>query len=127
RRLADGALSAAAALERALADFGVEVTGGVRSGGVRGDAPILGEHLSAPLADICRISNKDSNNFVAEAIFRTLARERFGAPATVGKGQRAIADLLAPLGVGTGSYRIVNGSGLTHENRIQPSAIAKLL
>jgi D-alanyl-D-alanine carboxypeptidase/D-alanyl-D-alanine-endopeptidase (penicillin-binding protein 4) len=127
RRLADGSLSAASTLQRALTDYGVEVTGGIRSGGVRGDAPLLAEHLSAPLADICRISNKDSNNFVAETIFKTLARERFGAPATPEKGARAVADLLAPLGIGPRAYRIVNGSGLTHENRIQPSGLAKLL
>jgi D-alanyl-D-alanine carboxypeptidase/D-alanyl-D-alanine-endopeptidase (penicillin-binding protein 4) len=125
RRLGDGSLSAAATLRRALADFGVEVTGGVRRGGLASDAPLLAEHRSAPLADICRVSNKDSNNFVAESIFKTLARERFGAPATPAKGARAVGDLLHPLGIS--SYKVVNGSGLTHENRIQPSALARLL
>jgi D-alanyl-D-alanine carboxypeptidase/D-alanyl-D-alanine-endopeptidase (penicillin-binding protein 4) len=127
RRLGDGSICAAATLRRALEDFGVTVTGTVRHGGLHGDAPLLAEHRSQPLADICRVSNKDSNNFVAETILKTLARERFGAPATPAKGERAIADFLDPLGFARNTYRIINGSGLTHENRIQPSGLARLL
>ena len=36
---------------------------------------MLAEHVSAPLSDVCRISNKPSNNFVAEAIYKTLGGE----------------------------------------------------
>jgi D-alanyl-D-alanine carboxypeptidase/D-alanyl-D-alanine-endopeptidase (penicillin-binding protein 4) len=127
RRLADGALYAAAALRRALADFGVEVTGGVRAGGLPGDAPVIAVHHSGPLSEICRVSNKESNNFVAEAIFRTVGGEQYGVPGTPAKGSRAVDDLLAPLGIERSSYTIVNGSGLTHANRIQPSALSHLL
>lgn len=127
RRLADGSLYAAAALRTALADYGIEVTGGIKAGGLPGDAPLLGEHRSRPLSEICRISNKESNNFVAEAIFRTVGGEIYGTPGTLAKGSRAVDDLLAPLGIPRAAYTIVNGSGLTHANRIQPSALSALL
>jgi D-alanyl-D-alanine carboxypeptidase/D-alanyl-D-alanine-endopeptidase (penicillin-binding protein 4) len=127
RRLADGALYSAATLRGALEDYGIEVTGGTKAGGLPGDAPLLAEHRSRPLSEICRISNKESNNFVAEAIFRTVGGELYGIPGTLAKGSRAVDDLLAPLGIPRVAYTIVNGSGLTHANRIQPSALSALL
>ena len=123
----DSAWLTATLLKRALADFGVKVKGSVKSGGVAGDAPALAEHRSAPLADICRIANKDSNNFVADTIFKTLGREVYGAPASLDKGIRAVDEEMPKLGLAAGSYKIVNGSGLTHENRIAPAALAQLL
>src|SRR5262249_43983191 len=77
RPLADGALFAASVLRGALADFGVELTGEVHSGAVAA-AALLAEHRSAPLSDVCRVSNKPSNNFVAEAIYKTLGGELYG-------------------------------------------------
>ncbi|MSP60602.1 MAG: D-alanyl-D-alanine carboxypeptidase/D-alanyl-D-alanine-endopeptidase [Myxococcales bacterium] len=127
RRLSDGSLFAAATLRGALIDFGVSIAGGIRQGGLSGDAPVLGEHASSPLAEICRISNKDSNNFVADTIFKTMGGELFGVPGTLAKGIRAVDRLLEPLGVERSAYTIVNGSGLTHANRLQPTALTRLL
>jgi D-alanyl-D-alanine carboxypeptidase/D-alanyl-D-alanine-endopeptidase (penicillin-binding protein 4) len=126
RRLADGSLLTAAVLKSAMGDFGVEVTGRVRSGTSPATA-LLAEHVSAPLADVCRISNKPSNNFVAEAIYKTLGGELYGVPGTLAKGTRAIIEYLTNVGVKPGSYKIVNGSGLTHENRIKPADLASVL
>ena len=127
RQHLEGAPLAAATLRGALADVGVEVAGGVRVGGLPGATPLLAEHLSAPLSVICRVSNKDSNNFVAEAIFRTLGGERFGVPGTLAKGVRAVDELLGPLGFERGSYVLENGSGLTHANRFRPAGLARVL
>jgi D-alanyl-D-alanine carboxypeptidase/D-alanyl-D-alanine-endopeptidase (penicillin-binding protein 4) len=126
RRLGDGSLLAGATLKQALADFGVELTGGMRSGSVHSEL-VLAEHLSAPLADVCRISNKPSNNFVAEAIYRTVGGALFGLPGTLAKGTRAVSDFLGRLGLKPGRFRIVNGSGLTHENRITPADLSNFL
>jgi D-alanyl-D-alanine carboxypeptidase/D-alanyl-D-alanine-endopeptidase (penicillin-binding protein 4) len=126
RRLADGSLLAASVLRAALGDFGVELTGRVRAGNVASET-LLAEHVSAPLADVCKISNKPSNNFVAEAIYKTLGGELYGMPGTLAKGTRAVMDYLTSAGIKPGSYKIVNGSGLTHENRITPADLASLL
>lgn len=126
RRLADGSLLAASVLRSALGDFGIEVTGRVRTGNVPSET-ILAEHLSPPLADVCKLSNKPSNNFIAEAIYKTLGGELYGAPGTLAKGTRAVMDFLTNSGIKPGSYKIVNGSGLTHENRITPADLASLL
>jgi serine-type D-Ala-D-Ala carboxypeptidase/endopeptidase (penicillin-binding protein 4) len=126
RRLADGSLLAASVLRSAFGDFGVELTGRVRAGNIAATT-MLAEHVSAPLSDVCRISNKPSNNFVAEAIYKTLGGELYGAPGTLAKGTRAVMDYLTSAGIKPGAYRIVNGSGLTHENRITPQDLSSLL
>lgn len=126
RRLADGSLLAASVLRAAFADFGVELTGRVRAGTV-GATAMLAEHVSSPLSDVCKISNKPSNNFVAEAIYKTLGGELYGMPGTLAKGTRAIGEFLASAGIKPTAYKIVNGSGLTHENRITPSDLSSLL
>jgi D-alanyl-D-alanine carboxypeptidase/D-alanyl-D-alanine-endopeptidase (penicillin-binding protein 4) len=126
RRLADGSLLAASLLRAAFADFGIELTGRVRAGTAPATA-MLAEHVSAPLADVCKISNKPSNNFVAEAIYKTLGGELYGMPGTLAKGTRAIGEFLSSAGIKPTAYKIVNGSGLTHENRITPSDLSSLL
>jgi len=126
RRLADGALYAGWTLRDALADFGVEVTGDVKTG----ELPVrtvLAMHRSAPLSDVCRISNKPSNNFVAEAIYRTLGGEVYGGPGTTEKGTRAIREFMSSLGVDNNRYTIINGSGLTHENRLTAADLTQVL
>lgn len=125
--VADGASYAATVLRGALSVFGIEVTGGVARGGLRGDAPLLAVHYSDPLADVCRVSNKPSDNFVADSIFKALGRARYGGAATLEKGARAVLDTLKPFGINPGAVTLVNGSGLTYENRVRPAGIARLL
>lgn len=127
QRIGDASFYATSTLKQALNDFGVEVQAGVRSGSLPAEAPLLAEHWSKPLADVCRVSNKDSNNFVAEAIFRSVGGGRFGLPGSMAKGRQAVAEIMKRYGLAPSAYRMVNGSGLTHENRISPSALAQLL
>lgn len=126
RRLADGALLTGAVLSRALSDFGVVLTGSVHTGSAPGKR-VLATHESVPLIDVCKISNKPSNNFVADTIYKTLGGELYGQPGTLAKGTRAVSEYLAAAGIQAGSYKLVNGSGLTHENRIRPDELARLL
>ena len=127
RRIGDGATLVAALVRRALIDFGIDVTGGVRGGALAANTPLLCEHESIPLAEICRVSNKDSNNFVADTIFKTVGGERVGGAPSLAKGRIAVRDLMTPIGVEPPEYVIENGSGLTHANRIAPSTLVKLL
>ncbi len=128
RRLPDGALLSAQVVKNALGDFGVEVSGDVRTAQGRSDFPVLlADHKSVPMADVCRLSNKPSNNFIAEAIYKTLGGELFGLPGNLAKGTHAVMDFLTSFGIKAERYRIVNGSGLTHENRITPIDLATLL
>ena len=109
-----------------LPDFGVTLDGTVRLGTLDA-APLLVEHQSIPLSDVSRISNKPSNNFVADSIYKTLGGVLFGLPGTLEKGTRAVSDWLVEEGLKRDTFDLVNGSGLTHENRITPADLLQLL
>jgi D-alanyl-D-alanine carboxypeptidase/D-alanyl-D-alanine-endopeptidase (penicillin-binding protein 4) len=122
------ALFAGGTLGHMLRDLGVTIDKPAHVGNVSGKHMAeLAVHESAPLALIIRRSNKDSNNFVAERVFQTTGVELYGAPATAAKGQRAITEYLAQVGLPSGSYHPTNGSGLAHTNRITPAALVQLL
>lgn len=109
-----------------------EESGGTLRGGMRtGPAPAglktLATLDSVPLTDVITAVNKHSNNVMARHILLTLGAERFGAPATVEKGQKAAAEALSRLGLSFPELQIGNGAGLARETRISARSLAKLL
>ncbi len=110
-----------------LGQAGVEVIGESFSGTVPKGAKLLINHKSEPLALALRGLNKFSNNFVAEQILKTLAAEKFGPPGTTEKGLRILNDYLQSLGFSKDKYTIVDGSGLSRQNRLTPHQIVKVL
>jgi D-alanyl-D-alanine carboxypeptidase/D-alanyl-D-alanine-endopeptidase (penicillin-binding protein 4) len=128
KRLADSSPWAVATLAQALTDFGITVSGKVRIGPPpRGPLTIVAEHSSEPLSRICRVINKDSNNFVADSLWKTVGAARFGLPGTLEKGARAVSEWLQPLGFKPERVHLINGSGLTHANRLRPVDLGQLL
>lgn len=82
---------------------------------------------SLPLSDIIRSINKWSNNVMARHLLLTVGVERFGVPATVDKGRRAVMQLLAGHGLDFPGLRIDNGAGLSRRSRISARSLARLL
>ena len=83
---------------------------------------------SLPLEELVFQLNKESNNFMAEQIFKTLAAEKKGQPGTWDKGASFTGEFLSQV-VGTkdGSYEIQNGSGLGMDNRLSPDMLIRVL
>ncbi|MEO6951581.1 MAG: D-alanyl-D-alanine carboxypeptidase/D-alanyl-D-alanine-endopeptidase [Polyangia bacterium] len=130
RKVADGALLSGHMLASMLPDFGISLDGAVRVGQAKADASTdaaLVVHHSIPLADVSRLSNKPSNNFIADAIYKTLGGELFGLPGTLAKGTRAVSDWLVDHGIARERFHLENGSGLTHANRVTPGDLVNLL
>jgi D-alanyl-D-alanine carboxypeptidase/D-alanyl-D-alanine-endopeptidase (penicillin-binding protein 4) len=96
-------------------------------GGVDSGAKVLLRHRSQnTLEDTIRGMLEFSNNFTANQIFLTLGHERFGAPATVPKGKRALSDCLSTR-VGWRDFQIEEGSGLSRKNRVTGQQMTALL
>ncbi len=110
-----------------LRQRGVRVTGGVRLGTMPPGTPILFTSYSPDLAEIVRQMDKESNNFMAEQLFKTLGAEMEGTPGSWPKGAEAVADYLEQIGIPRGSYLMQNGSGLNDENRFSAAQIVRLL
>jgi D-alanyl-D-alanine carboxypeptidase/D-alanyl-D-alanine-endopeptidase (penicillin-binding protein 4) len=109
-----------------------EESGGTISGKARvGAAPAGLRNIatleSVPLAEVITATNKHSNNLMARHLLLTLGAERFGAPATVEKGQRAAQEQLARLGLMFPELALGNGAGLARDTRISVRSLTKVL
>jgi serine-type D-Ala-D-Ala carboxypeptidase/endopeptidase (penicillin-binding protein 4) len=122
-------LFVAHSLRSMLDGQGISVGGGVRAGRAPKGLVALAEHRSPALATMARPINKDSNNFMAERVFQTTGAELYGGPATAAKGSQAVAEGLRRLGLepAAGRWSQVDGSGLSHANRMTPAFVVEVL
>jgi serine-type D-Ala-D-Ala carboxypeptidase/endopeptidase (penicillin-binding protein 4) len=125
RRVEDPALLAGYALKAVLTDLGIEVRGEVRSGS--GGGTLLAKHKSAPLASLLLPVGKDSDNFYAETLLKTLGAEKKGRPATSAGGAAVATEILEKIGALDTGVEIKNGSGLFDANRATAHELATLL
>ncbi len=82
---------------------------------------------SAHLDRYLRQMNVHSVNHMAERLFLRLGERRYGPPPTRAKGERALAAFLAGFGLPAGELTVVDGSGLSREDRVTPRALARYL
>lgn len=106
---------------------GIEIAGDLRLGTVPDGGHVLYRHPSKPLGELVRDMNKNSNNFMSEALLKTVAAERVGVPGTTENGVRMIGDFLSGIGLNPSANRIVDGSGLSRENRLSARFLAQVL
>jgi D-alanyl-D-alanine carboxypeptidase/D-alanyl-D-alanine-endopeptidase (penicillin-binding protein 4) len=84
--------------------------------------------LTSPwaLEDVVRKLLQYSNNFIANQVMLSLGAHRYGPPATLNKGVRALTDYAANL-PGWETAEIAEGSGISRENRVTPAQMGTLL
>ncbi len=126
RGLNGSAASAARALTAALERRGVSVTGHSGTGRAPGEAVVLAADLSAPLVDVVRHMNRESDNFYAELLLKELGWLRTGAGSSPA-GSLLVLDELAQLGVPVRGLRLTDGSGLSSGDRLTPRALVAIL
>jgi len=126
RRVEDPQLLAGYALKAVLEEVGVKVSGEVKLGS-REKGVVLARHESAPLSEILLPVGKNSDNFYAETIFKTLGAEAKGRPGKSEGGAEVVTKLLEKNGLWEQGMVIKNGSGLYDANRVTAKATADLL
>jgi len=126
-RVADPALAAGEELA-ALLQPGTDVA--VRRGAAPAGARVLGQVTSPPVTALVERMLVRSDNDLAEALARQVALAT-GLPASFAGVAAALdavlGDLLEQAGVGGDAVRLVDGSGLSRENRLEPAALTRLL
>lgn len=125
-RYADPVRQAGETLKDALLRNGIAVKGQVAVGPAQGFI-VLFEDASEPLTNILKEVNKKSNNFMAEMVLKGLSAERMGPPGSMQKGALFLSSFLGYNGVSSKEYNIVNGSGLSRDNRISANALTQML
>jgi serine-type D-Ala-D-Ala carboxypeptidase/endopeptidase (penicillin-binding protein 4) len=87
---------------------------------------VLAEHVSQPLLETVRLTNKMSHNLHAELLLRAVGRERLGVGSTAA-GLRVEREFLHNAGVADGDIVLSDGSGLGRDNLVTPRGIVALL
>src|ERR1700722_3164894 len=87
---------------------------------------VLAKHLSLPLIESVRLTNKVSQNLHAELLLRAVAYQKKGFGVT-DAGLWAEQDFLKSIGVADGDVVLSDGSGLAPDDLVTPRAIVQLL
>ena len=127
RSVLDPARYAGAVIRMQLEANGIEVGGEVRRGPVpEGAAPLLAFE-GKPLAEIVRLFLKFSNNAIAEGLVKAMGAREAAAQGSWEGGMRAVRASLAGTGLDTEGLTLVDGSGLSYENRVAPRDLVDAL
>jgi D-alanyl-D-alanine carboxypeptidase/D-alanyl-D-alanine-endopeptidase (penicillin-binding protein 4) len=127
RAVEEPALYALHAFREIARQFGIEIAGGLGTGVPPEGSRTLYAYESRPLASLVRDMNKNSNNFMAEMILKTLGAQFVGIPGTTASGIEMVRAYLAGIGADAGSASIADGSGLSDDSRITARLLAHVL
>lgn len=119
------ALAAAGRFRQLLRVHGI-TTGPVGVGRAPDDAYGLAQIESDPLPEVIETMDRDSDNFIAEELLKTIGAEAGGDGSTAG-GTAVVRRDLAAAGIPLYGVRIVDGSGLSLADRLTARALSLLL
>jgi D-alanyl-D-alanine carboxypeptidase/D-alanyl-D-alanine-endopeptidase (penicillin-binding protein 4) len=114
---------AARAFERELVSDGVNVRWHARAGVAPAGAQALGEWGSERMAVLIRHTNRPSDNYMAETLLKDLGAD-FGGAGTTTAGTAVARREAARYGA---HPTMVDGSGLSRQNRTTPQDVVRLL
>ncbi|MGB1216784.1 MAG: D-alanyl-D-alanine carboxypeptidase/D-alanyl-D-alanine endopeptidase, partial [Saprospiraceae bacterium] len=83
-------------------------------------------HSSAPLIDIIRVTNEDSNNLFCEAILKAIGKTQKNDSSTTG-GIEAVEEFWKKKGLNLEGFFMNDGSGLSPKNALTSSHFTKIL
>ncbi len=126
RRVDDPRLAPGHALRAILESAGITVEGPVKLGGAK-EKRQLASHKSEPLGALIGALGKDSDNFFAEMIFKSLAGGKKGGPASADAAALLVTGMLKDVAAFEEGVVVKNGSGLFDANRTTPWATVLLL
>ncbi len=88
---------------------------------------LLDHHRSVPLHLILDELVRESDNFYAEVVVKTLAAERFFVEGTTELGVEAVREYLHTIGLDTSKVKMRDGAGLASANLLTAGALNHLL
>lgn len=128
RRVDDPQLLAGYALKSVLEETGVKVTGEVKLGtGTSTAGKVLVRHESEPLSALLYALGKNSDNFYAEMVFKSIAAETKARPGKSQDAAELVTKWLERNDLSDEGVLVKNGSGLFDANRTTAHSVGKLL
>jgi serine-type D-Ala-D-Ala carboxypeptidase/endopeptidase (penicillin-binding protein 4) len=98
----------------------------VTAGTASPQAAVLGSVASAPIADLVEHTVRTSDNVLAEVLAREVAIARKGEPSFTGGADQSLA-ALSEAGFDTAGTRMVDGSGLSTDDRVPAALLGRML
>jgi serine-type D-Ala-D-Ala carboxypeptidase/endopeptidase (penicillin-binding protein 4) len=87
---------------------------------------IFGAHMSVPIAEDITMTNKTSQNLHAELLLRLLGK-LYGTDGSFEEGSRVVRQFMVNAGVADVDFYLVDGCGLSNDDKITPRALTRLL
>ncbi|SQD76803.1 D-alanyl-D-alanine carboxypeptidase/D-alanyl-D-alanine endopeptidase [Moritella yayanosii] len=116
-----------ALLNAELAQANIEFTGNVVESFQTVNTAVIVNHQSPPLADIITKMMKESDNLIADILFKTIGAEYFQQPGNYRNGAKAMREILAGEGLSLASNVIADGSGLSRHNLVSTQTMFNVL
>lgn len=126
QRAGDPAAAAASEFASLLAEAGVRVSGTPAATKAKPDDAMLASVQSPSVSALVQRMLGRSDNDLAEALARQVAIAS-GKPATFAGGADAVHAVVASLGVPASGLAMVDGSGLSPSDRVQPQALVRMI
>jgi D-alanyl-D-alanine carboxypeptidase/D-alanyl-D-alanine-endopeptidase (penicillin-binding protein 4) len=118
-------VAAAQRLKATLDGFGVAQVGALRAGAAPAGGRVLATATSPRLPVILRAMNLSSDNFIAETLAKDVGAYASGR-GTTRVGTSRTRALLAERGIVGAGDRLVDGSGLSRDNRLSATTLVRL-
>lgn len=118
--------SAATRLRAALRGVRIAHSGPLRTGTTPQGTRVLASVMSPPMSRVVREMNVPSDNFIAEMLTKSTGAYGTGQGSTAG-GTARTTQVLTQMGILTGRERLVDGSGLSRQNRLTATALVRLI
>jgi serine-type D-Ala-D-Ala carboxypeptidase/endopeptidase (penicillin-binding protein 4) len=126
RNITDPPLYAAEVLKEKLERNGIKVTGKSKKGVTPDSHYLLGES-STTLRNFIKQTNKHSDNFLAECLFKTLGAVTSGKQGNSFYATQAVLNFIDDHGIFSKGTSVVDGSGISRYDQITVSAIVGTL
>lgn len=107
---------------------GIRVNGVVTSGVAPNDAQVMASHQSKPLHQLINKMLKVSDNIIAGSLFKKMGELFTKQPGSWQNGSTAVSRILSQhAGIDTHRMNVLDGSGLSRDNRVTPAQMMQLL
>ncbi len=129
RSVLDPVAYAGAVFRMQLEGLGIAVDGRFRADRPAGTSPGIELHAfeGQDVGQLLRLLGKYSSNFIAEALVKAMGRHAFGTVGAWDPGMEAVRTRLAALGLDLRGARLVDGSGLSRDNRVSARLLVEAL
>ncbi|MBS0651656.1 MAG: D-alanyl-D-alanine carboxypeptidase/D-alanyl-D-alanine-endopeptidase [Verrucomicrobia bacterium] len=121
-------LYAASVFRDLLDQNGIKFKGAIEEKTIGSNLAELASHASRPLFEMVVEMMKESDNLIADTLFKKMGQRTFEAPGSWENGSEAVNSFLKDkVGIDPSNTVIVDGSGLSRYNLLSPHQIIALL